>query len=544
MAIFHLSVRRNSRASGRCALAASAYRTGDKLTNEQNNMTYNYNNRRGSAVRASAYRSGDVLDEGEKTHDFTAKSEVLHSEILLPSHAPREFSDRSTLWNAVETCEKHPKAQTFREIVVALPVELDEEQNLELLRDYVQKNFVDSGMCADFSYHAGHIHTKKPENYPFKDLTIQKENPHAHIMLTMRPLNEDETWGEKSRKEYILDRNGNRIKTASGNWRSRKIDLTDWEKPETLERWRENWASAVNHELKRHAIDGRISNLSLEKQGIDREPTKHMGHSAWNLERKGIKTEAGEKNREIMRRNLAKTPEKISENLHELKAKHFNLHRETSEIKREISHLGREPQIINATIEEITERAEHIKSIKNQVAELKAKRQNMGILANKKAIDYDIERYERTYTQSTRYFEHKYNISYENTVDKIEFLREETQEKQRKLERLQGRLEPLKAEQEKILLGYQRQKLLADISCDKQKIYNRLRELERQQKPQKPSAQYAIMRAENERLLDSISKRNFEIILKDLTPEQQKALIKLQEHEKIREMPRAFEREF
>lgn len=249
MAIYHLSVKIIGRGSGRSAVAASAYRSGEKI-NE---------------------------------HDYTKKCDIIHSEIMLPENAPSEYTDRATLWNAVENAEKHPRARLSREVVVALPNELTEGEQVKLVQDYVQRNFVDKGMCADFSIHAGHIHTKKDEVYPFQDLTIRKENPHAHIMLTVRPINKDGTWGEKSQKEYILDRHGERIKTPKGNYKCRKIDLTDWDKKETLVKWRKDWADTVNKEFDRLGIDERISHLSLKEQGIDRTPTKHMGHDAWNL---------------------------------------------------------------------------------------------------------------------------------------------------------------------------------------------------------------------------------------------------------------------
>jgi hypothetical protein len=113
--------------------------------------------------------------------------------------------------------------------VVALPNELTLEQQIELVRDFIRENFVDKGMIADFSVHSGHIHDKKDETYPFQDLAIRKENPHAHIQLTARPLNKNGTWcTTKSKKEYILDKNGNKIKLPSGEWSSRKIPAVDW----------------------------------------------------------------------------------------------------------------------------------------------------------------------------------------------------------------------------------------------------------------------------------------------------------------------------
>jgi len=121
-------------------------------------------------------------------HDYTKKGGIAHAEILLPDHAPREYFDRATLWNAVEKIEKAKNSQLARELELALPVELSAEQNLSLVHEYVNRNFVDKGMCTDVC-----IHDKKDEN------------PHVHIMLTMRPIEQDGTWGAKSKKEYILD---------------------------------------------------------------------------------------------------------------------------------------------------------------------------------------------------------------------------------------------------------------------------------------------------------------------------------------------------
>ena len=146
IAIFHCSVKIIKRSTGRSSVAAAAYRSGEKLTNEWDGTT----------------------------HDYTRKGGIVHTEIMLPAHAPPEFSDRSTLWNSVEEIEKSATAQLAREIEIALPVELPPADQLALVRAYVKDNFVDAGMCADFA-----IHDKGDGN------------PHAHIMLTIRPLKPD-----------------------------------------------------------------------------------------------------------------------------------------------------------------------------------------------------------------------------------------------------------------------------------------------------------------------------------------------------------------
>ena len=241
-----------------------------------------------SAVGASAYRSGEVLKNEYDgiTHDFTRKRGIVHTEILLPPHAPPDFADRSTLWNSVEKIEKSKNSQLAREIEVALPIELDREQQIQLVRNYVQKNFVSVGMCADIA-----IHDKKTGN------------PHAHIMLTMRPLEQSGEWGAKSKKEYILDKNGQRITLKNGSFKSRKIDTVDWNNKEKSEMWREAWADSVNRSLAEQGIQEKVDHRSYERQGIEQIPSIHMGVSATQMERRGIVTEKGNKNRLIKEQN-------------------------------------------------------------------------------------------------------------------------------------------------------------------------------------------------------------------------------------------------
>ena len=241
-----------------------------------------------SAVGASAYRSGEILknEYDGVTHDFTRKRGIAHTEILLPPHAPPDFADRSTLWNAVEKIEKAKNSQLAREIEVALPVELDREKQIQLVREYVQANFVSDGMCADIA-----IHDKK------------NGNPHAHIMLTMRPLEQSGEWGAKSKKEYILDKNGQRIKLKNGSFKTRKVDLTDWNDKDKAELWRQAWADVTNKYLAGQNIPQRIDHRSYERQGVEQIPTVHMGVAATQMERRGIVTEKGGKNRLIREQN-------------------------------------------------------------------------------------------------------------------------------------------------------------------------------------------------------------------------------------------------
>ena len=258
IAIYHCSIKIVSRGKGKSAVAAAAYRSGEKLTNEWDGLT----------------------------HDYTKKGGVVHSEILLPAHAPPAFSDRSTLWNSVELSEKSNNAQLAREVEIALPVELSREEQTRLVREYCSSQFVSKGMIADFNLH-----------------DTGGGNPHAHILLTMRPLDERGAWLPKSKKEYVLDENGERIRLPSGRYKTRKVDLVDWNNRENAEVWRRAWADLANEFLAQNNRPERIDHRSYERQGIEQIPTVHVGVSATQMEKKGIVTERGELNRNIKAAN-------------------------------------------------------------------------------------------------------------------------------------------------------------------------------------------------------------------------------------------------
>lgn len=258
MAIYHLCIKTISRGKGKSAVAASAYRSGEKIKNEYDGIV----------------------------HDFTRKGGIAHTEILLPQNAPQEFSDRGTLWNSVEKIEKSKNSQLAREIEIALPKELDREKQIELVREYVKENFVKVGMCADIA-----LHDKNDGN------------PHAHILLTMRPLNKDKTWGAKSKKEYILDENGEKVKLKNGNYKTRKINTVDWNEQDKAEHWRKAWADITNKYLEKNSIQEKVDHRSYQRQGIEQIPTIHLGVSATQMEKKGIATDRGNINREIKHQN-------------------------------------------------------------------------------------------------------------------------------------------------------------------------------------------------------------------------------------------------
>ena len=258
IAIYHWNIGIVSRGKGKSAVAAAAYRSGEKLTNEWDGMT----------------------------HDYTRKGGVVHTEIMLPPHAPPSFSDRSTLWNSVELYEKAGNAQLAREIDAALPIELSREEQIRLVREYCSSQFVSRGMCVDFVIH-----------------DTDKGNPHCHIMLTMRPLDERGAWAAKSKKEYDLDENGERIRLPSGRYKTRKIDLTGWNDKDNTLLWRKAWADYTNDFLERNGSPERIDHRSNDERGIDEIPTVHMGVAACQMEKKGIATEKGELNRNIQKAN-------------------------------------------------------------------------------------------------------------------------------------------------------------------------------------------------------------------------------------------------
>ena len=266
-----------------------------------------------SAIAAAAYRSGEKLTSewDGLTRDYTHKPGVVHAEIMLPAHAPPEFSDRSTLWNSVEEIEKASDAQLAREIEVALPVELSRAEQLALVRSYVQDNFVAAGMCADFALH------DKGDG-----------NPHAHIMLTIRPLNPDGRWGAKCRKVYDLDSSGNRIPDGKGGWKNHREDTTDWNHRDNAEKWRAAWATYANRALETAGRPERIDHRSYKRQGVEKIPSIHMGVAASQMERRGIRTEKGDINRQIVADNKL---------LKELKARItriYNWSKEQAEVKQ------------------------------------------------------------------------------------------------------------------------------------------------------------------------------------------------------------------
>ncbi|GAB1717531.1 MAG: conujugal transfer protein TraA [Nitrobacter sp.] len=238
MAIYHLHVKVIGRKAGSSAVASAAYRSASRMRDER-------------------------ID---RVQDFTAKRGVVHSEVLLPENAPEQWSDREQFWNDVEAFEVRKDAQLAREVEFAIPREMTQPQGIELARDFAQAEFVDQGMIADLNVHWDIGEDGMPK-------------PHAHIMLTMRSVDEN-GFGQKVR---------------------------DWNRTEMVERWRERWAEHVNERLSELDIDARIDHRSFETQGIGLEPQSQIGAPAQRIEGEGIEAaDRADMHREIARSNGAR----------------------------------------------------------------------------------------------------------------------------------------------------------------------------------------------------------------------------------------------
>jgi len=275
-------------------------------------------------VASAAYRSGEKLmnDETGILHDFSAKGGVVMSEILLPKHVPLIYQDRQVLWNEVQKTEKRSDAQLAWEVEVAFPIEMDREQQIECVRNFIRENFVSKGMIADWALH------DKGDG-----------NPHAHIMLTVRGFDDSGQWQQKTKTVFanvrdaegrdafdpslpsydpkdrehtsqyrlpLLDENGKqktRIRKGKGTeylWEKINIPANDWNDRENAERWRASWAQCCNRYLVK---EKQIDHRSYVRQGVDREPTIHEGIIARNMEKEGKTADRCQINREVKERN-------------------------------------------------------------------------------------------------------------------------------------------------------------------------------------------------------------------------------------------------
>ena len=263
MALYHFHVDQVKRSEGRSAVASAAYRAGEKLHN---------------------------LWDGE-THDYTKKGGVVFTEIMLPPNVPEHFSDRSTLWNDLEQFEKRGDAHLAYSFDIAMQNEFTLEENIEFARQFVREQFLSAGMIVDFAFH---LPGKDENDIP---------NPHFHVLVPIRPLNEDGTWGAKQHRVYNLDENGQRIKKENGQWDFVAVPTTDWGRPETLQKWRKEWAKFINSKFEEKGLDCRIDHRSYVDQGLDLLPTVHEGPQVRKMEKRGIRTEKGDLNRWIKKFN-------------------------------------------------------------------------------------------------------------------------------------------------------------------------------------------------------------------------------------------------
>ena len=301
MAIYHLEAKVVSRGTGRSAVAASAYLSCTNILNDYDGVR----------------------------HDYTRKKGLVWQDVLLPEFAPPEWKDRGVLWNAVEENEKTKDSRLAREFVPALPIELTPAQWQELLTDFIQNSFVAEGMCADVAIHDPH-----PPGH----------NPHAHIMLTVRPLDEQGNWQYKTEKEYLCVRNGEEQGFTAAEFNAAQADGWEkqypykvgrkkvymppseaekhgyerankhpkntkfgrqnpiaerWNSEEQLVEWRKSWADVTNRYLERYGHDERIDHRSHADRGLTGQPTIHEGVVARALDKKGIISDRCEINRQI-----------------------------------------------------------------------------------------------------------------------------------------------------------------------------------------------------------------------------------------------------
>ena len=392
MAIYHLEAKVVSRGAGRSAVAASAYLSCSRLYNDYDGIQ----------------------------HDYTKKQGLVWQDVFLPEYALQEWQDREKLWNAVEEVETAKDSRLAREFVVALPIELSREQQIELLQEFIRGQFVSDGMCADAAIHDTDGH-----------------NPHAHILLTVRPLDEQGKWQYKTEKEYLCMKNGEERGFTAAEFRTaqnegwekqypykvgkKKVYMTPsaaeaqgfvradkhpkstrygrqnpiserWNSEEQLAVWRAAWADATNRHLERYGHDERIDHRSNAARGLDEQPTIHEGVTARALERKGMIADRCEINRQIKADNallrelkaeikkltalVARTVPAIAEGLEKLRSRVLIFCYQLSHIRSGKAHIQKSLAVWKPELEHYTGLVQQIKEKskerKTLVAEKKA----------------------------------------------------------------------------------------------------------------------------------------------------------------------------
>ena len=393
MAIYHLEAKVVSRGAGRSAVAASAYLSCSRLYNDYDGIQ----------------------------HDYTKKQGLVWQQVFLPEYAPQEWQDREKLWNAVEEVETAKDSRLAREFVVALPIELSREQQIELLQDFIREQFVSDGMCADAAIHDTDGH-----------------NPHAHILLTVRPLDEQGHWQYKTEKEYLCVRNGEEKGFTAAEFKSaqndgwekqypykvgkKKVYMTPsaaeaqeliradkhpkstrygrqnpiserWNSEEQLVSWRVAWADVTNRYLESAGREERIDHRSNAARGLDEIPTIHEGVTAQALEHKGIISDRCEINRQIKADNtllrelkaeieklaalVARTVPAIAEGLEKLRSRVLIFCYQLSHIRNGKSHIQKslavwkpEMERYAGLVQQIKEKSKERKSLAVRITEL------------------------------------------------------------------------------------------------------------------------------------------------------------------------------
>ena len=395
MAIYHLEAKVVSRGAGRSAVAASAYLSCSRLYNDYDGIQ----------------------------HDYTKKQGLVWQEVFLPEYAPQEWQDCKKLWNAVEEVETAKDSRLAREFVVALPIELNREEQIELLQEFIQDQFVADGMCADAAIHDTDGH-----------------NPHAHILLTVRPLDEQGKWQYKTEKEYLCVRNGEErgftaaeFKLAQNEgWEKqypykvgkKKVYMTPsiaeaqglvradkhpkstrygrqnpiserWNSEEQFVEWRKAWADVSNRYLERYGHDERIDHRSNAARGLDEIPTIHEGVTARALERKGVIADRCEINRQIKADNallrelkaeikklatlVARTVPAIAEGLEKLRSRVLIFCYQLSHIRGGKSHIQESLAVWRPELERYTGLVQQIKEKSKERKSLVAEKKELPI---------------------------------------------------------------------------------------------------------------------------------------------------------------------
>ena len=395
MAIYHLEAKVVSRGAGRSAVAASAYLSCSRLYNDYDGIQ----------------------------HDYTKKQGLVWQEVFLPEYAPQEWKDREQLWNAVEKVETAKDSRLAREFVVALPIELNHVEQIELLQEFIREQFVTDGMCADAAIHDTDGH-----------------NPHAHILLTVRPLDERGKWQYKTEKEYLCMKNGEERGFTAAEFKSaqdegwekqypykvgkKKVYMTPsaaeaqeliradkhpkstrygrqnpiserWNSEDQLAAWRAAWADVANRCLERAGREERIDHRSNAARGLDEQPTIHEGVAAQALERKGIISDRCEINRQIRADNallrelkaaVRKLGQAVKNTLPAIAEAMENLRANMIVFRYQLNHIAKGKRSMRKYIKSVSPELERYTGLVQQIKDKTKERKNL--LAEKKETPF------------------------------------------------------------------------------------------------------------------------------------------------------------